>query len=221
MFPLLFRDVDKYQTLIGVTIGFTFGLIFIFGIESLITSLTNWLTSQSQRGDYIEIVSNDLLDRSTTDLHHEIVLNLSKPNEESKEIEGYQFYGVTSEPLLELSSHLDQILKTELKFEDEDWEEDDIQRSLEAISTTPRHKEHIISHLNEIVRETEQIEFKCLALLQTELSKNQVEAISEEIDEASHKLQYKADHCRRFDFISIPKLLLIGKFPQIVARFRN
>ena len=80
-----------------------------------------------------------------------------------------------------------------------EWEEEGVLTSFQSIQDN-KHKEHIKEHLQELYDSMVEMESKAKLLTDTAskaMSKNNIEEISEFIDENVHKTQYKIDHIRR------------------------
>jgi hypothetical protein len=66
-----------------------------------------------------------------------------------------------------------------------------------ALLSHPGHRSHIGDHFKEVVLTLRSMQQKSIYLENEKLSIQEAENIAEEIDEATHLLQYKIDHCRR------------------------
>jgi hypothetical protein len=80
---------------------------------------------------------------------------------------------------------------------DAEWDDDTVKVSARALRL-PQHRGHIMEHLHELMESIQSIEMNCLRLADCSRPVSQLEQISEQIDEATHLLQYKLDHTRRF-----------------------
>jgi hypothetical protein len=77
------------------------------------------------------------------------------------------------------------------------WEDEPVEFASLALAK-PEHRSHIQHHLEEVLETISAMERKGNRLQEEHLSIQESETIAEEIDEATHILQYKIDHCRRY-----------------------
>jgi len=184
LFPIMANASDK-NSCGGITIGFIFGLLIVYGLERVVGYLENLPPSifeavKSEDGD-VEVVSY---------MHGGD--KLSPPRRRSftfPEKQGGE------DDIEEGSDHEEG--RTRLGSAD-DWEREPIHRASIAIAA-PAHKDHIREHLKELLDTVNSMEQKSEILLDRghELSVRQAEDIAEKIDEEVHMLQYKLDHVRR------------------------
>ena len=76
------------------------------------------------------------------------------------------------------------------------WESAPVERSTKAIAA-PTHRLHIQQHFIELLEAISQMESRARELADQALGVSETEVIAERIDEETHLLQYKLDHCRR------------------------
>jgi hypothetical protein len=76
------------------------------------------------------------------------------------------------------------------------WTDESVAEAHVALSH-PEHRGHIGDHLKEVTQALKAMQEKSIYLENEKLSIQEAENIAEEIDEATHLLQYKIDHCRR------------------------
>ncbi|RYG62410.1 hypothetical protein EON64_17900, partial [archaeon] len=88
------------------------------------------------------------------------------------------------------------------------WDDLPLHHASQAF-TSPMHRSHIESHLQELLECITAIEYKALELQGEGVSEITREGIAEYIDEHIHSVQYKLDHCRR---------LLQGSEAEMVER---
>jgi hypothetical protein len=261
LFPLVMNGVTRSETNIGISCGFSVGLIVVFGMEHVI----NWLAGLSGGSDGA-IHSEDRSDERSTTLHPDIELGKTSAHSDERTrlvlaqahpINGYIAEAANHLPTnlssqasgsgllssvgvkanstdIENIPNLDNILnssrgraesnsdslsprsyirtKVECDFDvvdkepahrrlskDEmegDWDDSTVQPSTIAMNV-PQHRQHIINHLNEMKQAVRDMDKKCDRLKRSNLRISDIENLSEEIDEATHSLQYKLDHTRR------------------------
>lgn len=184
LFPLMMDDVPESDTWIGVTIGFAVGLFLVFGLEPIVDYVTDCFSGESERdADRYQRLASDDSKHATEKLlggnHHDSSASsgAGKPH-----------------PFTPVSPTT--VRRKESLEDEEEWEEQHLLTASLAIAQ-PDHKSHILEHLNEIVALINVMEEKCSYLLRDEPSEVEAEEAAEQIDEATHSLQYKLDHCRR------------------------
>lgn len=162
--------------MIGVTVGFTVGYLFLVGTEPL--------------SEYLVENCNVFVTRV-----HTYVWSIQSPEDE--EISSSMSPIVERKKTRPRSFDGQEVPEsTELMGNDGVWDDEGISFASTAIEQTT-HKEHIKVHLVEIADEINKMQDKSIKMMDEGISPKDSEAIAEEIDESIHGLQYKVDHCRR------------------------
>ena len=174
---------NKEDSPAGITIGFAVGLILIFGLEYFIGYLED-LPNPNTTNVKHELIKNSKEEDVINVLHNERMKTYPEgmnPDEDSTETGNTQ---VNNKP------------------NGIQWEDDDVMKASIAI-TSPLHREHIRTHLLEIVESVNIMESQSSELLDKglEMDTRKSEELAEKIDEEIHNLQYKIDHCRRLHII--------------------
>lgn len=212
LFPLVLIDVSSLDRRVGVTVGFAVGLALVFGLEEVI----EFVTSSFEGGSKDEDEEGKDKDAATKAKYK----NMTTHGENSSNTLTTSLIGAGAEPPSVPSplhgspsqvTHKHSHIKTHVdadfgeigseinrrKDEEEgDWDDYTVQQSATAM-TLPQHRQHIVEHLQEMMTAIKDIESKCKALEDPTLRTAQLEQLSEQIDEATHSLQYKLDHTRR------------------------
>ncbi len=164
----MLEDTTKVDSVVGISSGFFLGLAVIYGIELLINMIEE---SFQEKSSSTPPVSQRTYPKSVDSSD----LNLS-------------------------GSGGERLLGTALREDEEDggvhWESAPVERSTKAIAA-PKHRMHIQQHLVELLEAISQMESRACELADQALGVSETEAIAERIDEETHLLQYKLDHCRR------------------------
>jgi hypothetical protein len=176
LFPLMLDNVTKLDTWVGVTFGFTIGLLVLNGLEILINHIVEREEVSKGRHSHQNKLDQAPLFQITSKLYEQNV----DFNDKFIFQELYQ--------------------KPETYSRDEsagfEWEEEPIIEASIAIAK-PSHRQHLNEHVNEIVQVIDGMEERCLRLFDENADSREAEALAELIDESTHNLQYKLDHCRR------------------------
>jgi zinc transporter ZupT len=179
--------VDSY---IGVSIGFAVGLVLVFGLESVIDFIAGGNTEDKKEEHEVKPAAEPtekLSDGSSTDTYNS---DTNSPFHSHSNTQNHVKTKVDGD-----FSAVDREVRKKTIDEGE-WDESTVQQSAQAMKL-PQHRHHIIQHLDEIVESLNGMEEKCTKLSCPELNRQEMEQVSEEIDEATHSLQYKLDHTRR------------------------
>lgn len=182
LIPLMMEG-KKENSFIGISVGFVIGYAVINGMEVVIDYITQkaekmfGIDKPIYSTVYSPMSDVELANVSNVDDTYNHVFSQVKPID-----------GIDLDP-----EQLDSMAKS---INDTSFEEQAMLNAEKAISF-PSHREHIRSHLDEVVLLIKEMEAKSYKLLLQEMSVTDSECIAEEIDESIHQLQYKVDHCKR------------------------
>lgn len=163
--------VSKFDTWVGVTVGFAVGLLLVFGLEPVIDMIAG-------EDDHDEITKG--VENSESPTYKQIKMKVEELNKDGPDAEAI----IT---LPRKKSHDD---------DDGEYDEAPVEAAMVSMKL-PEHRQHLNEHLTELVDFINSMEKNCEKLLDPTVTHRESEDIAEEIDEATHKLQYKVDHCRR------------------------
>jgi len=219
LFPLMITEVTPEQTFIGVTVGFAVALGILNGLEVIIEYFSEEdedkeiaaMKSENEKFKVTEMremivskmsssVKEGSGDRiSAGGMNEDFVrVNVSEPDQHQhpKEVELSSAVSIRSGNLA-IEEEFQELYKGEAGTP-RDWEEDDVHKASLAIAL-PQHRSHLHEHVREVVDTIAQMEKHCMQLFDESVPKTraEVEQLAEEIDERTHSLQYKLDHCRR------------------------
>lgn len=210
LFPLMITGVTPEQTFIGVTVGFVVGLGVLNGLEVVIEHFSGEEEDEERAAQ-----ENESEKFKVIEMREMIVSKMSSGKEESHErAMNEEFVRVS---VTETDTAKDTVPSTvaklsgKLAIEEEfhelykgdastprEWEEEEVHKASLALAL-PQHRSHLHEHVREVVDTIALMEQQCARLLDDSVPKTRAEAeqLAEEIDERTHNLQYKLDHCRR------------------------
>lgn len=214
LFPLMITEVSPQQTFIGVTVGFIVGLGVLNGLEVVIEHFSGDEENDEKRA--AEKTESEKF--KVSEMREMIVSRMTSTTELLQEgggkVMNEEFVRVNVNDVdqtkeVELSNTNVRISKSSIEEEfhelykgeagtPRDWEEDEVQNASLALAV-PQHRSHLHEHVQEVVDTIALMEQQCSRLLDDSIPKTRSEAeqLAEEIDERTHNLQYKLDHCRR------------------------
>jgi hypothetical protein len=170
LFPLMTENVTQSESSGGIAIGFVFGLLVIYGVDYV-----------------VDKIENSDGDGEGHDGHSH---GGDKPNPDAVALTPMKTKTVVSYVGDEADS------KKQHKENEGDWEEGELEKSLEA-ANNPEHKKHVMEHIKELLDSINLLQKNSINVLDASLSVAETEKIAEKCDEEIHKLQYLLDHCRR------------------------
>lgn len=173
LFPVLLEKTDG-PSYIGITLGFLVALSLIYGLEALINFFEN--TPEDELYQFNIFGESDKSNKSTK--NPILVKTLPKAYADLTDEDEHA--------LIEMGQSSNEFV----------WQEDQVERASVAINI-PQHRRHLYDHLEELMDIIKSMEDKSTALLTQPLTIHESENIAESIDEQTHSLQYKLDHCRR------------------------
>ena len=173
----MLEHVPEEATWIGVTVGFFVGFCLIFGLEPLI----EWCGFGEEEEGQDEKGSTNDADKEKEGSMKQIMSKVAEMNKGS------------DSPTL---GDYDLVTKKVPDDEEGEYHEAPIEEAVTSMRL-PEHRNNLNEHIVVLVESINTMEKKCEELMTPGLSLKESEDLSEVIDEATHILQYKIDHCRR------------------------
>ena len=215
LFPLMITEVTPEQTYIGVTVGFAVGLGLLNGLEVVIDHFSgedeeeelSAMKAESEKFKVTEmremIVSKMASGKESSSgeraaMNEEFVrVSVSEADQNAKEVELSSTALTVRSNNLAIEEEFQELYKGDAGTP-RDWEDDEVHKASLALAL-PQHRTHLNEHVREVVDTIALMEKQCARLLDDSVPKTraEVEQLAEEIDERTHSLQYKLDHCRR------------------------
>jgi hypothetical protein len=188
---------SKVSICVGVVSGFLFGVLLLNGIEYYINSLIDegHDIPKFNKANYKPITNNSSSsheDITITNPMHQIPMQ-----QIISQLEEIPLIGSPKESSHNKSYNSLLEFKELYQYDPADWEEEGVTRAITAFSL-PHHRKSLHTHIINIVEEINGMEDKCKELFDKSLSVRESEELAEQIDEKTHSLQYKLDHCRRY-----------------------
>ena len=168
----MLEDVSEETTWIGVTVGFFVGFSFVFGLEPLIEWCGLKEEEEGEKGS-----TNDA-DKENKGAIKQIMAKVAEINVVAKKVPG-------------MLNSLENFL-----LDGGEYHEAPIEEAVTSMKLA-NHRKHLNEHIVELVESINTMETKCEKLMTPGLPLKESEDLAEAIDEATHSLQYKVDHCRR------------------------
>jgi hypothetical protein len=200
LFPLVLDDVEATDTYIGVSVGFAVGFAMVFGLESII----EWIVG-SEEDDKKSDIGNENPNAKATEIRSPLLndgdyINSKSGNSSERSSKDSGSGKMTNFVKTKVDADITEVTKGRSRRrsdEDGDWDDNSMHTSTRAMKL-PQHRGHIVEHLEEIKHSIAEMEEKCTKLSSPDLNRHEMETLSEQIDEATHSLQYKLDHTRRY-----------------------
>lgn len=206
LFPLMITGVTDDQTWIGVTVGFVVGLGVLNGMEVVIDYFSSEdddeehaaQKTESEKFKMIEMREMIVSKMSTKDGVKEVpAANQPNMNEDFVRVSVIDTEGKDEKEQLAIEEEFRELYEGDA-LTPREWEDEEVHKASLAIAQ-PQHRSHLHEHVREVVECIALMEQQCSRLLDDSVPKTRAETeqLAEEIDERTHSLQYKLDHCRR------------------------
>lgn len=186
LFPQIETE-SKQDNIIGISIGFTLGLIFVNYLDYFVTSVENGLAflTGSNDGTNLRRSSEDAAEAEVT----HILTHSQHPSYSSLDLEKHAQYETRSQVSDGVS---------------EDGHDEPIMMLASQAIAYPEHRQRLQRKIAELIHSISSMEQKSAYLhnyLNNSLPHGDAERFADEIDEEIHRFQYNLDNCRRYTIL--------------------